>query len=109
MLLLRCVIHILLGECSLNPLSVDELQLAEEEMNVFKIPSTKEITENRKSWKKLKVGDTSAVDRVTDSSSAAPKLTKSSPKTTSGRKKGREEEDDQLMVRILAPPHHTWM
>ena len=43
-LLLRHAIHVLYGECSLNPLTADELQLAEEEMKGFKIPSVKEIT-----------------------------------------------------------------
>ena len=63
MLLLRHAIHVLYGECSLNLLLVDELQLAEEEMKAFKIPIAKEITEKRRSGaKKLKVGDTTAID-----------------------------------------------
>ena len=99
-LLLRRAIHVLYGECSLNPLSADELQLAEEEMKGFKIPSAKEIAEKRRSGKKLKVGDTSAVDRVTSGAASSTGPTESSPKTTIGRKRVREEEDDQLVVRI---------
>ena len=69
-------------------------------MKGFKIPLVKEIAEKRRTGKKLKVGDTSAVDRVT--SGAAPSIgpTKSSPKTTTSQKRVREEEDDQLVVRI---------
>ena len=58
----------LYGEFSLNPLSTNELQLAEEEMKVFKIPYAKEIVEKRCfGTKKLKVGDTTTVDRATGS------------------------------------------
>ena len=69
-------------------------------MKGFKIPSSKEIAERRRLGKKLKVGDTSAVDRVT--SGAAPSIgpTESSPKTMTSQKRIREEEDDQLVVRI---------
>ena len=42
-LLLRPAIHVLCGECSLNPLTSDELLLAEEGMKGFKIPIAKEI------------------------------------------------------------------
>lgn len=40
-LLLRRVIHVPYGGCSLNPLTSDKLLLAEEEMKGFKIPTTK--------------------------------------------------------------------
>ena len=40
-LLLHRAIHVLYGEHYLNPLSADELQLAEEEKKGFKIPSSK--------------------------------------------------------------------
>ena len=93
-LLLRRAIHVLYGECSLNPLSADELQLAEEEMKGFKIPSAKEIAEKRKTGKKPKVGDTSAIDRVTSGATPSIGPTESSPKTTISRKRVREEEDD---------------
>ena len=84
----------------MNPLSADELQLAEEEMKGFKIPSAKEIAEKRRSGKKLKVGDTSAVDRVTNGAASSTGPTESSPKTTTSWKWVREEEDDKLVVRI---------
>ena len=84
----------------MNPLITDELQLAEDEMKGFKIPSAKEIAEKRRSGKKLKVGDTSVVDHVTSSAANSTTLTESSPKTMSGWKRVREEEDDQLVVRI---------
>ena len=90
----------LYGECSLNPLSPNELQLAEEEMKGFKIPSAKEITKKRRPGKKLKVGDTLVVDRVTSGAAPSTGSTESSPKTTTSRKRIREEEDDQLLVRI---------
>ena len=99
-LLLRRAIHVLYGECSLNPLSADELQLAEEEMKGFKIPSVKEIAEKRRTGKKLKVGDTSAVDRVVSGAAPSTALTELSPKTRSGQKRVRKEDDDQLVVRI---------
>ena len=79
MLLLRHAIHVLYGECSLNPLLADELQLAEEELKGFKIPSAKEIAEKRRSGKKLKVGDTSAVDHVTSGVGPPIASTESSP------------------------------
>ena len=82
-LLLRGAIHVLYGECSLNPLTADELQLIEEEMKGFKTPSTKEIAEKRRPGKKLKVGDTSAVDRVTSGAAPFTAPTESSPKMTS--------------------------
>ena len=85
MLLLRHAIHVFYGECSLNPLSTDELQLAKDEMKGFKIPSDKEITEMRKSGSKRKVGDTSAVDRSTRGVVAAGSSSaKSSSKMTPG-------------------------
>ena len=99
-LLLRRAIHVLYGECSLNPLTADELQLAEEEMKGFKIPSAKEIAEKKRTGKKLKVGDTSAVDRVTRGTAPSVGPTEPSPKVTISRKRVREEEDDQLVVRI---------
>ena len=94
MLLICCAIHILYGECSLNPLSTDELQLTEEEMKDFKIPSAKEIAERRRPKKKLKVGDTSVVNRVTSGVTPPTALTESSPKTTSGRNIDRDDKDD---------------
>ena len=99
-LLLRRAIHVLYGEYSLNPLTADELQLAEEEMKGFKIPSAKEIAEKRRLEKKLKVGDTSVVDYVTSGAVPSTAPTESSPKMMSSRKRVREEEDDQLVVRI---------
>lgn len=100
-LLLRRAIHVLYGECSLNPLSADELQLAEEEMKGFKIPSAKEVADQRRSGSKRKVGDTSAVDRSTGSAIAAISASaESSPKTTSGQKRPRVEEGDDLVVRL---------
>ena len=93
----------LYGECSLNPLLANELQLAEEEMKGFKIPSANKIAKKRRSGaKKLKVGDTSAIDRVTSGLVATSVSIESSPKTVLGHKRDREEEDVQLMVRI---PH----
>ena len=92
MLFLRHTIHVLYVECSFNPLSADKLQLAEEEMKAFKIPSAKEIAKKRRSGEnKLKVGDTSAIDCVIGSSVAALGSTKLSPKTTLGWKRAREE------------------
>ena len=63
-------------------------------MKGFKIPSSKEIIEKRISRKKLKVGDTLAVDRVT--SGVGPPITsiESSPQTASSWKRDREEEED---------------
>ncbi|KAL5578058.1 hypothetical protein UlMin_019757 [Ulmus minor] len=78
---------------------VEQIQ-REEEMKGFKIPSAKEIAEKRRTVKKLKVGDTSAVDRVTSGTATSTDPTESSPKTTTSRKQVREEEDDQLVVRI---------
>lgn len=103
-LLLRRAIHVLYGECSLNPLSAKKLQLAKEDMKGFKIPSSKEIVEKRRSGKKLKVGYTSIVDHVTIGVGPSIASTESSPQTASVRKRDREdeEEDDQLLVRI---PH----
>ena len=84
----------------MNPLTTDELQLTEEEIKGFKIPSVKEIAEKKRPRKKLKVGDTLAIDRVTSGAAPSTAPTESSPKTTSGRKRVREDEDDQLVVRI---------
>ena len=76
-------IHVLYGEYSLNPLSIDELELAKEEIKGFKIPSAKEIVERRKSSGKRKVGDTSVVDHSTGGVAAATSsLAESSLKTT---------------------------
>ena len=87
----------LYGECSLNPLTFDELQLAEEEMRAFKIPLAMEIAEKRKSRaKKLKMGDTSAIDCSTGSIVVVSSLTKSSPKTMPSWKRGIEEEGDKI-------------
>ena len=48
MLLLNHVIHLLYGECSLNPLTPNELKLAKEEIEGFKIPIAKEIEAQKK-------------------------------------------------------------
>ena len=69
-LLICHAIHMLYGECFLSSLSSDELQLAEEEIKVFKIPFALEIVDKRwsgtdKRWSganKLKVGDTITID-----------------------------------------------
>ena len=101
MLLLHRAIHVLYVECSLNPLTADELLLVNEEMKKFKIPSTKDIAEQRRSRRKRKVGDTSAVghsmggDTVVVSSSS-----ESSLKSTSGQKRLRVEEEDNIVLRI---------
>ena len=87
--------------CSLNLLIVDELQLAEEEMKAFKIPSAKKIAEKRKSGvNKLKMGDTTTVDRVIGGTVATSGLTESSLKTTPSWKRAREEEGDNIVLRI---------
>ena len=63
-------------------------------MKGFKISSAKEIVEKKRPGKKLKVGDTSAVNRMTSGAAPSTTLAKSSPKTMSGRKRFREEEDN---------------
>ena len=94
----------LYGECSLNPLSVDELQLVEEEMKGFKIPSAKEIAEKKRLGKKLKVGNTSAVDRKTSGTAPSTAPIELSLKMMSGRKRVREDEDKISLLYSVYPP-----
>ena len=61
-LLLRRAIHVLYGECYLNPLSANKMQLVEEEINGFKIPYANEIVGRKRSGRKRKAWDTSVVD-----------------------------------------------
>ena len=103
MLLLRCAIHDLYGECYLNPLTLDELLLVEDEMKGFKIPTTKEIEAWKKSRaKRKKVGDTFAIESSTTGDVTASGSSKSSPKTMPSQNRARVEEEDCILLWI---PH----
>ena len=80
MLLIHRVIHLFYGDCSLNPLTTDELKLAEEEIKGFKIPIAKEIEARKK---------------VAPSGSA-----ESSSKITPSLERARVEESDDIALWI---------
>ena len=72
-------------------------------MNAFKIPLVKEIMEKRKHRvKKLKVGDTTAIDHAIRGTIVAQGSTESSLKMMTSQKKAREEEGDNIVLWI---PH----
>ena len=95
-LLLRHVIHLLYGECALNPLTSDELSLAEEVMKEgFNIPSEKEIEAKRKARadrKQKKLPNTSVVDRSTCGVDV--------DKMTLSQKRARVEEEDDIVLQL---------
>ena len=74
----------------MNPLTSDELLLAEEEMKGFKIPTDKEIEDWKKSeQKRLKVSNTSTINRSTSSVAAVFGSVESSLNTTLSQKRAR--------------------
>ena len=85
----------------MNPLTPNKLLLAKKEMKEFKIPTTKKIEARKKSrGKRLKVGDTSAIDRLTSGATVVSGSAKSSLNTMLSQKRASLNEGDNIVLQI---------
>ena len=94
------------GECSLQPLTLEELSLAEVIMaGGFSFPSAKEALKHRrndsKNKRKKPLLDTSHVNKVTGMQSTPSGSTKPSPKNSSAKRARISEDEDVVTLPFL--------
>ena len=102
---LRHVIHIMYGECSLQPLTHDEFSLVEQLMaRGFSFPSSEEFLKQRKSEgeRKLKrlLPDTSHIDKVTRVYSTPSVPFEPSPSKSSVKRARMNEKEGVVTLTI---------